>query len=292
MQTQDLIEVQKDSTYTFTYFKESQNTLVPLSSATIKITDSAGNVLQDTINMTISSDVATYAWDSTGNDAGLNYQVIFTINSEPIVRLFDIMLYPFRNDVTDDDVINEYKSIKNEQSEASGTSQSGTTTTLVDLNRGELNDHWNGGEIQIYQNQSVFTRTVTDFVLSTNTITFSPALETAVSTDDYTIRTSFQDEIDRAGKNVQLHFRALEKRAYLVLDNYTLKRLIVFEVLKQYFFGNIKDDTDEFSIKYTHYADRYKTEMESLKLVYDEDGSGTIDDDETDNAVGQPTWYR
>ncbi len=295
MQTQDLIEIQKDSTYTFTHFIESKNQPIIPSTANIIITNSGGISILTSTAMTIdgTTGVCTYAWDSTGQDVAMNYIVTYELDSyNPVVRLFDIMLYPFINNVTDYDLFNEYKGLKTNDYEDSSNAQSGTTTTIVDINRAEKDDTWNGGQVEIYQNQQVYTRTVADYVLSTNTVTFSPAVPDAVTTESYTIRQSYQNSINSAGSKVQLYFKTLEKRAYLVMDSYTLKQLIIYEVLKQYFFHLIKDDSDEYSIKYKHYVSMYQTQLESLKLVYDENADGVIQDDEVDATVGKVEWFR
>lgn len=294
MITQDLIEIQKDSTFTFTHFIESKNTLVIPTTAFITINDSNGNELQAKTAMIISAaGVCTYAWNSTNNPVGFNYIVIYELdNYDKVVRLFDIMLYPFTNNITDDDLFAEYKGLKTGDYESSGAAQSGTTTTLVDLNRAEADDYWNGGHIEIYIGQDVFVREITDFVLSTSTLTFTPALGIGITTENYTLRNSFQNDINNAGKNVQLYFKTLSKRAYLVLDNYSLKRLIVYEFFKQYFFDLMKKDDDEYGLKYGIYAKRFDTELRSIKLVYDENKSGTVEDDEEESTIGQTRWFR
>lgn len=294
METQDLIEVRKDSTYTFTHFIESQNNLIVPSTATIVITDSAGTSLLSSTAMTISAaGVCTYAWDSSGVDVGMNYLVTYQLDSyEPVIRLFDIMCYPFVNNVTDSDLFAEYRGLKSNSYENSGIAQSGSTTTLVDVNRAEKDNHWKGGQIEIYQGQSVLVLDIVSSVQSTNTITFTPTLSTAVTTENYTIRQSYQEDINTAGKKVQLYFKSLEKRAYLVIDSYTLKQLIIYEVMKQYFFENIKANDDEQSIKYNHYATMYKSTLESLKLVYDNDSDGVIDDGEEDDTTGKIVMFR
>ena len=176
--------------------------------------------------------------------------------------------------------------------EDSSIAQSGTTTTLVDFNRAEKDDHWKGGEIEIYQGQEIYVRKITGSTLSTTTITFTPAIPVATTTESYTIRQSYQEEINTAGRKVQLYFKSLEKRAYLVIDSYTLKQLIIYEVLKQYFFQNIKTNDDEQSIKYEKYSNDYKSTLESLKLVYDNDNDGLIDDGEEDDTTGKVVWFR
>ncbi|MBW1784889.1 MAG: hypothetical protein JRL30_29610, partial [Deltaproteobacteria bacterium] len=113
MRTQTLIEVQKDSTYTFQYFKEVNNALSTISAATITIYDPSNNEILAATAMSVSGDIATHAWDSTGKDMGRNYYVKFIPDGgTPIVRFFDIYAYPFINDITDDDLIAENEVLK------------------------------------------------------------------------------------------------------------------------------------------------------------------------------------
>lgn len=295
MENIDMLEVREGSTYTFTHFIESKNTPIVPTTANISIYSKDGSTILSSTAMTIAAPtgICTYAWDSTGIEVGTNYIVKYELDSyNHVIRIFDIMKYPFINNVTDDDLFAEYKGLKTNLYETSSNAQSGTTSTIVDKNRFERDDHWNGGVIEIYQNKEIYVRKITDFVLSTNTITFSPTIPNAITTESYTIRQSFQDDINYAGNNVQLHFKNLEKRAYLIVDSYTVKKLIVYEVLKQYFFENMKETNDEYGIKYKHYADKYKTLMESMKLVYDLNEDGIINTNEENSTVGKIVWYR
>ncbi len=61
-----------------------------------------------------------------------------------------------------------------------GSVDSGSTTTMVDSNRTEADDYWNGASIQVETSSGTWEEaTVTDFVASTDTITFSPAMSAA-----------------------------------------------------------------------------------------------------------------
>ena len=70
-----------------------------------------------------------------------------------------------------------------------GTSDSGTTTTMVDAARTEADDdYWNGAIILFTSgNIAGQARVITDFVASSDTITFAPATTQAVSTQTYVI---------------------------------------------------------------------------------------------------------
>lgn len=69
----------------------------------------------------------------------------------------------------------------------SGTADSGTTTTLVDAALTQTNaDHWRGYVLLITSGtMSGMVRVVTGFTVASDTLTFTPALPSAVSTETY-----------------------------------------------------------------------------------------------------------
>jgi len=71
---------------------------------------------------------------------------------------------------------------------ASGTADSGTTTTLVDNALTQIDDYWNFGEIEITKGSITYYRKVKDFVAATDTVTFDVELpETVDNTCTYKI---------------------------------------------------------------------------------------------------------
>lgn len=71
---------------------------------------------------------------------------------------------------------------------ASGTAESGSTTTLTDSALTEAGDYWNYGNIYITYNGVVYRRKVADFDTGTDTITLDVALPFAVdATCDYEV---------------------------------------------------------------------------------------------------------
>ena len=63
---------------------------------------------------------------------------------------------------------------------ASGTADSGSTTTLVDNALTQVDDYWKHGEIEITKAGVVYYRRVKDFVAGTDTITFDVELPFAI----------------------------------------------------------------------------------------------------------------
>ncbi len=66
---------------------------------------------------------------------------------------------------------------------ASGTADSGSTTTLVDNALTEVDDYWNHGEIVITKSGVNYYRRVKDFDAGTDTITFDVEMPFAIDTD-------------------------------------------------------------------------------------------------------------
>jgi len=63
---------------------------------------------------------------------------------------------------------------------ASGTADSGTTTTLVDNELTQADDYWNYGEIEITKSGVTYYRKVKDFVAGTDTITLDVEMPFAI----------------------------------------------------------------------------------------------------------------
>ena len=69
-----------------------------------------------------------------------------------------------------------------------GVADSGTATTLVDSALTQVDDYWNGATIQFKSGTyGGFSAVVTDFVASTDTLTFAPALPGSVTTEQYVL---------------------------------------------------------------------------------------------------------
>jgi len=290
----NLIEVEKDSTYTFTYWQESNNTVDIPSTAKISIYEPDGTAIATDQNMSIAADgICTYAQSFSGYDSDRNYWVKYVLDSgTPVVRFFDIYKYPFVNNVTESDLLSENKVIKEGVFDESGTAESGTVNTLVDSKlKNYEDDVFNGGVIEIYQNDDIIERKITDFASSTGTVTFSPNT-TAITTEKYALRGSYQEDLDTAAEQVQLDFKAITKRAYLVIDHYQLKWLIIYKFFERFYSPLRKTDTDEYSIQYKNYADKYNTAFQSMNLTYDEDEDEEIGTDEENQKIGEIKFVR
>lgn len=85
---------------------------------------------------------------------------------------------------------------------ASGTADSGTTSTLVDNALTQVNDYWNHGKIKLIKGGVTYWRVVKDFVAGTDTVTFDVELPVAVdNTTTYIIYKGCDKTWDTCGAN-------------------------------------------------------------------------------------------
>ena len=275
------------SSYIFTYELIQNNLPVAISTATITIKDNTGSVVgvYDGVSMSISSNVATYDADLSDLDISMNNVVEFVINGVYHTRLFDVVRYPFYNEVIDDDLFNENDRLRSDSSEATGKAESGNTTTLTDTDRHEIDGFFNGGLIKIWTDAEIEASSHTITAWSSYTATFSPARVTAVNSNTYySMRRSYQSQIDRAGEKVQQDLKKNKMRAYMVLDQYQLKDLIVYKFFETYYQQLRKAEEDEFDLQYNYYKEEYNSLLSGLPIIYDNDQDGTPDEEKTTGA--------
>lgn len=285
------IEVKEDSTYQFSFTKYVNDSESNISAATISIKSPGGTEYLASTAMSVSGATATYSVDfSSDPSAGTysidrNYLAILTIDGTVYNRFFDIVRYPFVNECTIVDLQKENRrALDLAGYKLSGDAESGTTTTLVD-SRLIGQDTFVGGIVEVFPTDNdsyTQTATVTLFNDSTGEVTFSPALSTAVSTNAYSIRRSFSEDIDRAGEVVKTDLWKREQRAYLVIDYTQLKQMIVYKFFERMFAKRrtSTNDDDRDHVQYMYYSDQYSAEVNGLPLIYDMDNDGAISDDE------------
>lgn len=283
------IEIRKDSQYTFTYEKIRSDLPQLITSATISIFDPKGNEMLAETDMSIAINVATYnqdfSVDPTGFefDLGQNYKVIYTIDGEVIAYLFDIVLYPFVNPVTDQDLITENEIVRRGVWEVKGQADSGSTTTILDTERTEANESWYGGVLEVLpldDANQITKHQINDYDRPTNTLTFEPARNVAITTENYVLRRSYKAQIDLAGEKVGEDLAKNAKRIALLLDSTQCKRLVIYKFFETYFQAKRQADGDSADLQFKYYSDKYAAELLSIKLDYDADEDGVIDEEE------------
>jgi hypothetical protein len=283
------IEIAEDATYTFSYTKTDFGA-VPgdITTATLRILGPTGDVFKTSTAMTIADPIATlsvnFATDPTGLEYARkrNYIVEYTIDGSIYKEFFDIVRTPFANRVVDQDLIDENHMLLDGQAEQTGMASSGTTLTLVDTARNEPDDYWNGGKLFVYplvDTGNVVERLVTDWVKSTGTLTFTPAV-TAITTEGYSLRRSYKALTDNAADRVREDIGSQGHPAYLLIDFTQMKRLTVLKALEMYFQQLRSAKDDKYDLQFEHYKSEYQRQFSAIPLQMDVNDDGTIDDEE------------
>ena len=282
------IEIKEDATYIFSFTKYENDIESNISTATISTKTPSGDEILASTSMTISGATATYSLDTSASASykiDRNFQAILTIDDNTHVRLFDIVKYPFINEVTIVDLQKENRSaLELAGFKKEGEAESGSTTTAVDASF--IGDEtYIGGEIEIYpaDNSEITQKfNITAFDDSTGTFTFAPPRDTAVSTNRFQVRRSFSEQIEQSGDIVQSDLWKREQRAYLILDNTQINRMITYKFFELLFAKrrtSLNDD-DRDNVQYNYYRDLYNSEYNGLPLAYDLNENGVIDRDE------------
>lgn len=283
------IEVRLDSQYTFTYEKIRSDLPQLITEATIAIYNADGEEMLAETDMSVAINVATYNVDFSVDPTdlewslGQNYKVVYVIDGETIVYFFDIVNYPFVNPVNDQDLITENPIVKKGVWEVKGQADSGTVDTIIDTERTEVNEYWYGGIIDILpldDADQVTSHRVTDYDNTINTLTFEPARATAITTENYVLRRSYQSQINLAGEKVVEDLNKNAKRAYLLIDSTQCKRLVIYKFFETYFQALREAEGDKNDLQFKYYSEKYSSELNNLKVDYDEDEDGDITEEE------------
>ncbi len=287
------IEVKKDdTTHTFTFTKIENGLAVTISTATIVLLSPTKQIQVASTAMTISSNVATFINDfsatPTAGTYGIdrNYQVLMTIDGVEHLSLYDIVKYPFINNVTMDDLRNENEAgLVGKGLRTKGTADSGTTTTLIDTAELVGTKSLLGGQLEVYTtsaSQQTHRATITAHNTGTGELTFTPAIDDAVTTNKYNATGSFDNDIILAGDKVQEALWKKDLRSYLILDNTQVNRMIVYKFFEMLFGKNRRaiSETDVDHVNYLYYKDLYDGELNGLPLHYDRDQNDAISDSE------------
>jgi len=281
------LEVKEDSTYTFRFEKYLGRSPASISAATLRIFSSGGLELKTSTPMTISANAASLAVNFAVDPSpqsyslGRNYRAEMTVDGVVHNRLFDIVKYPFVNEVTDNDLNTEWDGIETLAATKRGETDSGDTDEAVDAERGEATGYWDGGIINFFPLGDVgqcSEHTVTTWTSSTKTFKFDPPRGSAiVAGQAYTVRRNFSREISAAGEIVSADLWKKEKRAALVLDGSQLSRLIIYKTLERLFGGLIRGTDEEWVPLFERYQNLYSQELASIPLEYDSDEIGALE---------------
>lgn len=229
----------------------------------------------------------TYALTATHTaDEGLNYKAVwaYILNGTTYyqTQLFDIVKSLLSIPITDDDLYNELESLRKANYQASATATAGAAGSLTDTKRREENDFWKGGTIEIISGTGINQRRdISGFTQSTGVFTVSINWTTNPDTTSiYLAIKSFAKKIQAAFDTVCTMLYDKGKRHELILESsqialpltYLAIHLIALDLMDE-----LDDKWDRIS---KTYQDKFDKAFSNMKLDYDEDESGAIDESE------------
>jgi hypothetical protein len=286
-----LREIQVDTDYMFTETIYSYSVaVIPVSASVVIYNNSGTSVSSGSCTIDGTTGLISYLFSSTDNDTvGDNYKLALTyqIGSTEYIKsyLFDVAKNALVNDVVDSDLYTYLPALRKEIYEHSGTTDStGTTTTLIDSALKAESREWVGGYVELVVGSTLlYTREarIVSYANSTGTITFSPAMPSAVGANVmYSMRSSYQRYIDEAFDYV---IKAVRKRVPIAgkyIDSEAIRRLVIYKTLEIYCGSAIEIEGDKWNLQYDRFRSAYDSEYSSFNNAYDTDGDGNISDSE------------
>jgi len=149
-------------------------------------------------------------------------------NFDVYAPLYDSRLWIFTGDTSDYPYIYNETNVMDTARYATGTADSGTTTTLVDNALTQANDYWNGLPIKITDDTdgTVHYAWVTDFTAADDTVTFSPTCTFNIDASD-TYSIGFSSHSEKNGKYAIVFkeriFCAVGNAIYFTLPYYPME---------------------------------------------------------------------
>ena len=279
-------EVLKDKAGSVSMTPYLNNRPAIATSATVVITDTGGTSIS-TGNGSIDSTTGEIRYSfasSVPNKLGENFQAQWTYIIDAVTyyqtTLFDVVLNRLSISVVDDDLLVEQSDIMERNESFSGTVDSATSTTLVDANmKSFINDFWNGGKVTAVNPTTGVeqTRTITDFVQSTGTITVDTAWETnPTSSYTFQVRRGFAHKIAAAFEETLLDVKSRGYRPALVLESSELKPAHTKKALAMVCRDFIKEAGDKWDVLAATYDKQYADMFAKITFSYDRNQSGYI----------------
>lgn len=267
---------------------DSNRALIP-TSGTITLYTPSGSALQASAAVTVSSTTGemTYALTATHTASeDLNYKAVWAYVVSTITyyqtQLFDVVLSQLSIPITDDDLYNELDSLREAAKQDSKTATAGAAGTLTDTKRREPDNFWKGGTIEIISGTGINQkRDITSFTLSSGEFAVTPNWGTNPDTTSvYKVIKSFSNKIQAAFEKLSTMLYDKGKRDSLILESSQISVPLLYLTIHQIALDLMKDSDDKWARLATIYWDKFQQSFNTLKLDYDEDESGTVDDSE------------
>lgn len=276
--------------------------LIPASALITLYGTNGTSVLQSQASASVNATTGemTYSLTTTHTaNLGLNYKATWEYVVSGVTyyktQLFDVVMSILFISITDDDLYKHLPSLAKTNVQQSGTATAGTSSTLVDtIKRKEVDDYWVGGTIDIISGTGAGqSRTITDFVQSTSTITVSPVFTTTPDTTSvYKIVRSFYQAIEQSFQKIEQLLYDKGKRSSLILESSQISLPLIYKTLETIAMDLSDEDGDKWDRVHKYYKEEFDKVWNGLKLDYDEDESGGIQGDEVQQSTNQLNIFR
>lgn len=267
---------------------ESNVAIVP-TSAYITLYKPDGSSLQSRTAATRDTNTGEMSYILTTThtaDTDLNYKAVweYVVNSITYyqTQLFDIVKSLLAIPITDDDLYNELETLRKANVQATATATAGGNASLTDTKRREENDYWNGGILKIVSGTGIGQeRTVTDYAQSTGVFTVNTAWTTNPdSTSVYVVIKSFTKKIQAAFDSICTMLYDKGKRHNLILESSQIEKPLAYLTIHLIALDLMDEADDKWARLADIYQKKFDTAFNNMKLDYDEDESGAIDEAE------------
>lgn len=279
---------------------QNNRALIP-SAATITLRKPDGTELQAETAATVDCTTGdiTYALTTTHTaNKDLDYRATwkYTVDSVDYYeeQLFDIVLSRLSIPITDDDLFAELDSIRKTNAQEVGTATAGAAGSLTDTARKEANDFWTGGIIEILEGTGAGQkRAVSDFVQSTGVISVSPNWETNPSTDSvYRVVRSYTTKIITSFEKLEQMIYDRGRRHELIMESSQVRIPLIYLTIHFIALDLRQEADDKWDMTANDYWKKFETAFSNMKVSYDEDESGTIDDEEAQTDLNSVRIFR
>ncbi len=259
------------------------------TSGTVTLYNPDGSSLQTAAAVTVNSTTGemTYSLTATHTAAeDLNYKAVwaYVVSGTTYyqTQLFDVVLSLLAIPITDEDLYNELETLRQANFQASALATGGASGTLIDTKRREADSYWKGGTLSIIAGTGIGqSRDITGFTQSTGVFTITPNWGTTPDTTSvYLAVKSFTKKIQAAFDSICTMLYNKGKRDSLILESSQIAQPLTYLTIHLIALDLMDEDNDKWTRIATIYQDKFDKAFNNMKLDYDEDESGSIDDEE------------
>ncbi len=227
-------------------------------------------------------------------DHDLNYKAVWEYVAETVTyyetQLFDVVLSILSIPITDDDIYAELESLRKVNAQAQGTATAGAAGSLTDTTkRKEADDYWKGGIIEILSGTGIGQkRDITGFTQSTGVIAVTPNWATNPDTTSvYRVVKPYSNKIQQSFKKLETMLYDKGKRDSLILESSQIEIPLLYLTIHFICLDLMDELNDKWDMLARSYWDKFQTAFNNMKLEYDEDESGEIDESEEGHNPGE-----